>query len=85
MHIYSAQKPSGLPLYRRMLPHFWTFSGQRVSVGCPSQEAPMFARIKKSGNYQYLQIVENRKVHGQMIQRVIATISGCFWFWFPLP
>jgi len=23
------------------------------------QEAPMFARVKKSGKYQYLQIVEN--------------------------
>ena len=35
----------------------------------------MFARIKKSGKYQYLQIVENRKVKGKVIQRVIATIG----------
>jgi hypothetical protein len=35
----------------------------------------MFARIKKSGKYQYLQIVENRKIKGKVIQRVIATIG----------
>ena len=35
----------------------------------------MFARIKKSGKYQYLQIVENRKMEGKVIQRVIATIG----------
>jgi len=35
----------------------------------------MFARIKKSGNYQYLQIVENRKESGKVKQRVIATIG----------
>jgi len=35
----------------------------------------MFARIKKSGKYQYLQIVENRKVKGKVIQRVIATVG----------
>ena len=35
----------------------------------------MFARIKKSGKYQYLQIVENRKVKGKVVQRVIATIG----------
>lgn len=39
------------------------------------EEAPMFARIKKSGRYQYLQIVENRKIEGKVIQRVIATIG----------
>jgi len=38
-------------------------------------EAPMFARVKKSGKYQYLQIVENNKVKGQVKQRVIATIG----------
>ncbi len=38
-------------------------------------KAPVFARIKKSGNYQYLQIVENRKEHGKVKQRVIATIG----------
>lgn len=35
----------------------------------------MFARIKKSGKYQYLQIVENRKEKGKVKQRVIATIG----------
>jgi transposase len=35
----------------------------------------MFARIKKSGQYQYLQIVENRKIKGKVIQRVIATVG----------
>ena len=35
----------------------------------------MFARVKKSGNYQYLQIVENRKVKGKVRQRVIATVG----------
>jgi len=36
---------------------------------------PMFARVKKSGHYQYLQIVENNKVKGQVKQRVIATVG----------
>ncbi|MCJ7603851.1 MAG: IS1634 family transposase [Desulfobulbaceae bacterium] len=35
----------------------------------------MFARIKKSGRYEYLQIVENRKVQGKVNQRVIATVG----------
>lgn len=35
----------------------------------------MFARIKKSGAYQYLQIVENNKVRGKVNQRVIATVG----------
>jgi hypothetical protein len=35
----------------------------------------MFARIKKSGKNEYLQIVENRKVQGKVNQRVIATIG----------
>jgi transposase len=35
----------------------------------------MFARIKKSGKHQYLQIVENRKIKGKVNQRVIATIG----------
>ena len=30
----------------------------------------MFARVKKSGKYQYLQIVENRKEKGKVKQRV---------------
>jgi len=35
----------------------------------------MFARIKKSGKYQYLQIVENRKEQGKVKQKVISTIG----------
>lgn len=35
----------------------------------------MFARVKKSGRYQYLQIVENRKESGKTRQRVIATVG----------
>ena len=35
----------------------------------------MFARIKKSGKYQYLQIVENRRDGQKINQRVIATIG----------
>lgn len=35
----------------------------------------MFARVKKSGKYQYLQIVENRKEQGKVKQRVIATVG----------
>jgi transposase len=35
----------------------------------------MFARVKKSGPYQYLQLVENRWEKGQSRQRVIATLG----------
>jgi transposase len=35
----------------------------------------MFARVKKSGKYQYLQIVENRRESKKTVQRVIATIG----------
>lgn len=35
----------------------------------------MFARIKKSGKYEYLQIVENRREGKRSVQRVIATIG----------
>jgi transposase len=35
----------------------------------------MFARIKKSGQHQYLQIVENHREGPKTIQRVIATIG----------
>lgn len=35
----------------------------------------MFARIKKSGKYLYLQIVENKKIDKKPRQRVIATIG----------
>ena len=35
-------------------------------VEVSNQEAPMFARVKKSGKYQYLQIVENNEVKGKV-------------------
>ena len=35
----------------------------------------MFARIKKSGRYQYVQLVENRKEQGKVKQRVVATLG----------
>ena len=35
----------------------------------------MFARVKKSDRYQYLQTAENRKVEGKVKQRIIATIG----------
>lgn len=35
----------------------------------------MFARVKKSGNNQYLQIVENRRENGKVVQRVITTLG----------
>lgn len=35
----------------------------------------MFARIKKSGRYQYLQIVENRREGFKVVQRVIGTVG----------
>ncbi|HET58220.1 MAG TPA: transposase, partial [Deltaproteobacteria bacterium] len=35
----------------------------------------MFARIKKSGKYQYLQIVENRREDNKTVQKVLATIG----------
>ena len=35
----------------------------------------MFARIKKSGAHQYVQIVHNERVEGRVRQRVIATLG----------
>ena len=35
----------------------------------------MFARVKKSGSYQYLQLVENRWENGKACQRVITTLG----------
>jgi transposase len=35
----------------------------------------MFARIKKSGKYQYLQIVQNRREGNKTVQRVISTVG----------
>src|SRR5512139_252582 len=44
-------------------------------MGVSIQGASMFARVKKSGKYHYLQIVENNKVKGRVKQRVIATVG----------
>jgi hypothetical protein len=35
----------------------------------------MFARLKKSGQHEYLQIVENRREGKKTVQRVVATIG----------
>ena len=35
----------------------------------------MFARVKKSGRYEYLQVVHNERVEGRVRQRVIATLG----------
>jgi hypothetical protein len=35
----------------------------------------MFARVKKTDRYEYLQIVENSRSGGKVQQRVIATIG----------
>jgi hypothetical protein len=35
----------------------------------------MFVRKKKSGKYQYLQIVENQRVNGRVVQKVITTLG----------
>jgi len=35
----------------------------------------MFVRVKKSGAYQYLQIVQNERANGQVQQHVIATLG----------
>lgn len=40
-----------------------------------SEEATMFARVKKSGTNQYLQIVENRRDKGKVVQRVLTTLG----------
>ena len=47
----------------------------KAKNGVSIQGDPMFARVKKSGHYQYLQIVENNKVKGRVKQRVIATVG----------
>ncbi len=39
------------------------------------KEALMFARVKKAGPYQYLQIVENRRENKKSVQHVIATVG----------
>lgn len=35
----------------------------------------MFARVKKSGQYEYLQVVHNERIDGKVRQRVIATLG----------
>ena len=35
----------------------------------------MFFRTKKSGKYQYLQLVENQRVDGKVRQTVLATVG----------
>ena|GEM_PF-1040153 len=35
----------------------------------------MFVRAKKSGRYEYLQVVQNERVDGRVCQRVIATVG----------
>ena len=35
----------------------------------------MFARVKKTGQYQYLQLVQNRREGKRTIQRVAATLG----------
>ena len=35
----------------------------------------MFVRAKNSGVYEYLQIVENERIDGQVRQRVVATLG----------
>ena len=37
----------------------------------------MFVRVKKVGNYQYLQIAENRREGKRVKQTIIATLGGC--------
>lgn len=35
----------------------------------------MFVRIKKSGKYQYLQVVENHRTWGGVVQKVIGNMG----------
>ena len=35
----------------------------------------MFARVKRSGDYQYVQVVHNERIEGRVRQRVIATLG----------
>lgn len=45
------------------------------------KETPMFARVKKSGPYEYLQIVKNRRENKKSVQRVIATVGRLDQLW----
>jgi len=35
----------------------------------------MFVRVKKSGKYQYLQVVHNQRVEGKVRQQVLGTLG----------
>ena len=35
----------------------------------------MFVRAKRSGAYEYLQVVESQRIDGKVRQRVIATLG----------
>lgn len=39
------------------------------------EDCTMFARIKKAGGYEYLQLVESRRENHKPVQRVVATIG----------
>jgi transposase len=54
---------------------FWLDSGKSLAIIRGVKEDAMFARVKKSGAYQYLQLVENRRDKGKVVQRVIATLG----------
>lgn len=53
---------------------FSLYARRAIEWGVSFKEAPVFARIRKSGTYQYMQIVESNKVKGKVTQRVIATV-----------
>ena len=54
----------------------WTFQFvRRQLVVSYMNGRHMFARIKKSGRYQYLQIVQNQRVDGKVRQQVLSTIG----------
>jgi len=46
-----------------------------VDLRSLAKERGTFVRVKKSGKYQYLQIVENQRVDGRVRQRAIATLG----------
>jgi len=48
---------------------------QTIVEAHPVVEASMFVRGKKSGPYEYLQIVENHREGSKVVQRVISTIG----------
>jgi hypothetical protein len=46
-----------------------------LMLKCPEGDFNMFARIKKSGKYEYLRVVENRREGTKVNQRAIATLG----------